>query len=164
MTITAINPQILFLGGYLCSGKGTYIERILSPVGYETITVSSIVKQIVGLSTRKELQDTAHLDKQIIDRIVGILEANPHQKFVIDGIRQPSIFWKLQGRLSTDIVYRLIWLEVSKDECKRRFEAKNDGKENISFEEAFDRDASLGLLELENIWKTKFHCQVIKNY
>jgi len=154
-------PQVIFLGGYLCSGKGTYCDRILQE--YTRIGVSDIVKQIIGKATRKELQDTAHLDSEVGNRIIDILTANPTTKFVIDGIRQRTIYWRIKNFLDieSERLYQLIWLDVSIEECKRRFEAKHDGKENISFEKAFENDKALGLLELEKIWRTH-HCTIVK--
>lgn len=157
-------PNVIFLSGYLCSGKGTYCERNFK--SYMKIGVSSIIKQIIGQATRKELQDTAHLDQQIVQRICQIIDGrfHPKNKYVIDGIRQVSIYKGITKYLREhNILYHRIWLEVPKQECQRRFELKSDGKENIDFEQAFQRDADLGLLDLEKNWKST-HCEVINNY
>jgi hypothetical protein len=46
-----------------------------------------------------------------------------------------------------------LWLEVDQQERKRRFEARNDAKDSLSFEEAEKRDNLLGLSELFSILK-----------
>lgn len=154
--------EIKFVSGYLCCGKGTYCSRNLN--GYIRIGVSDIIRQIIGQSTRKELQATSHLDKQVAERIYEIIAASAKHKFVIDGIRQPSIYKMTRQWLSDHMIpWECIWLEVPIEECKRRFLAKQDAKENISFELAFERDKNLGLLELEKLWK-KNQCTIIKNY
>ena len=157
-----IQSQIIFIGGYLNSGKGTYCNRHYKE--YVRIGVSDIIRQIIGQSTRKELQATAHLDKQVAKRICEIIDANSSTKFIIDGIRQVSIFTSIIKHLDKkNIAFENIWLDVPIEECKRRFLAKNDGKENISFEEAFERDKNLGILDLERYWKAH-RCTIIKNY
>jgi predicted kinase len=157
-----IKPQIIFIGGYLNSGKGTYCGRNLKQ--YIRIGVSDIIRQIIGQSTRKELQATSHLDKQVAQRICDIILTTPSQKYVIDGIRQVSIYNTIRQVLSDNmIMWECVWLEVPIEECKRRFLAKSDSKENISFEEAFQRDKDLGLLDLEKSWKRN-QCTIIKNY
>jgi hypothetical protein len=155
-------PHVIFLGGYLCSGKGTFIKDNL--FNHHHIAVSSIVRSIVKASTRAELQDTAHLDKVIGQRIVDAM-ANEYKRdgtkqFVVDGIRQLSIYTFVSITLANwKWTCENVWLEVSIGECKRRFEAKNDtAKENISFEQAFENDKKLGLLQLEDFWKTTYDC------
>lgn len=157
------NPQIIFVGGYLNSGKGTYCANTLKH--YVRIGVSDIIRGIIGQSTRKELQDTAHLDIRIAQSICHTICTNTSMKYVIDGIRQKSIFDRIENFITAIGItsYRCIWLDTSLEECKKRFLAKVDNtKENISFESAFDRDKSLGILQLEQHWKEN-KCIVIKN-
>lgn len=157
-----MKSKVIFLSGYLCSGKTTYYRNNYK--GYTRLGVSDIVREITGKSTRKELQDTAELDVAIAKKIVDILAEFPNTNFVIDGIRQLTIFTYIAISLASlgTHVFENVWLDVSLEECERRFLAKNDGKENISFKEAFENDKKLGLLELERYWKDN-HVTIVKN-
>lgn len=161
-----MKPRVVFISGYLCSGKSQFIKttfRWMYGNVYKQIIVSSIVKEIIGKSTRSELQDTEHLDVTIAGQIMNMIDYGPYSYIVIDGIRQPSIFKHIESYLQdSGISYQCIWLSVPIGECERRFLAKNDGKENISFEQAFENDKKLGLLELEQLWKQN-NCTVINN-
>lgn len=156
--------QVIFLSGYLSSGKGTCCDKYFK--NYMRIGVSGIIKNIIGKSTRKELQDTAHLDQEVILKLIEVIEGNFSNHLIIDGIRQPSIYIALQQYLvANNIAYECVWLQVPIEVCKKRFEYRKQGtdKENISFEQAFDRDKDLGLLQLEQLWKEN-ECAILKNY
>lgn len=155
--------SVVFVSSYLCGGKSTYCQDHLSD--YKRISVSDVIKTMIGKDTRKELQDTADLDVKIAATICTIIAKDlvGKVKVVVDGIRQPSIYgyikqWCDELELGT----KTIWLEVPIGVCKQRFDAKNDGKENISFIQAFQRDADLGLLDLEKFWKEN-NCTIINN-
>lgn len=162
--------KVRFVSGYLCSGKGTYCKKTGLPV----ISVSGIVKLLVGSATRAELQDSAHLANIITAHIKerlwlaleianGVRTDNNEPEVIVDGVRQPEIFQSLIEWLNgLGWLYTLVWIETPKDDCRRRFLAKNDGKENVSFEDAFDRDAKLGLLDLERRWRENHGCIVIQ--
>jgi hypothetical protein len=76
--------------------------------------------------------------------------------FIIDGIRQYTILEQLEQWLSKtypDVQLEYKWLEVDSVERKRRFEARKDPKDTLTFEEAEKRDNELGLSNLFSILK-----------
>jgi len=156
--------DVIFLSGYICSGKHTFSKQSLPD--HTPIVVSDIVKSITGKVTRKELQDTANLDTEIAQRICDIINDNPLKQYVVDGIRQRSIYEYIKVFCKgLDLYTAEIWLNVPIEVCKARFEWTRQGtnKENISFERAFERDKQLGLLDLEQLWKQN-HCIIVNNF
>lgn len=147
--------KVLFLFGETCSGKSTYDVG----QGSIRITVSNIVKRLMQSEDREVLQKSKHLDTVIadeiieeIDNILGYVYPSP-QTIIIDGIRQYSIVEQVQQWLPNNVEVEYKWLEVDREERKRRFEARKDPKDNLSFEEAEKRDNALGLSELFSILK-----------
>jgi len=154
--------KVVFLFGEICSGKSTYDfgQSVVK------IVVSDKVRQLMKSDDREVLQSSKHLDFRIADEIAEDIwhyqnfifedvESTP-QYLVIDGIRQYSILQQLEGYISrgfpdTEVEYK--WLEVDSAERKRRFEARKDPKDTLSFEEAEKRDNELGLSELFSILK-----------
>lgn len=154
--------KVLFLFGEICSGKSTYDPGTT----YHRYTVSSVVKAIMQTQDRALLQDSKHLTEHIANTIcedishyhnfVFVDEQTTPQYFVIDGIRQHEILNTIEQFLqrnypSINLEYK--WLEVDREERKRRFEARNDIKDTLSFEEAEKRDNELGLSTLFSILK-----------
>lgn len=153
--------KLLFLFGEICSGKSTF-----KPEGTSMrIEVSNIVRTVSKATTREQLQDTAHLDLKIADALMEELwnyntyvfdEENTPQYLIVDGIRQYSILEKVEKYVSNQLPNFSIeykWLEVPKEERKRRFESRKDKKDTISFEQAEKKDNLLGLSELFSILK-----------
>lgn len=154
--------KIVFLFGEICSGKSTF-----KPEGkHLTITVSSAVRRLTQSDDRAVLQSTKHMHEQISDIIAEDLwhydtfifdcEDNTPDYIIIDGIRQYAILQQLEQYISTNypkwtIEYK--WLEVDRKERKRRFEARKDPKDTLTFEEAEKRDNALGLSDLFRILK-----------
>ena len=150
--------KVLFLFGEICSGKSTL------DLGQQTIkiTVSNVVKRLMQSEDREVLQNSKHLDKVIADEIIeeidnmqNFLDILP-QYVVVDGIRQHSILAQIEQWIATtnpNIQVEYMWLEVDRDERKRRFEARKDPKDTLTFEEAEKRDNTLGLSELFSILK-----------
>ena len=147
--------KVLFLFGEICSGKSTF------DVGQESvrITVSNIVKRLMQSEDREVLQKSKHLDNIIADEIIeevdnifGYVYPSP-QTIIIDGIRQYSIVEQVQQWLPDNVEVEYKWLEVDREERKRRFEARKDPKDTLTFEEAEKRDNELGLSELFSILK-----------
>jgi len=147
--------KILFLFGEICSGKSTldFGESSMR------ITVSNIVKKLMQSEDREVLQKSKHLDNIIadeiieeIDNIFGYVHPLPHT-IIIDGIRQYSIVEQVQQWLPDNVEVEYKWLEVDSAERKRRFEARKDPKDTLTFEEAEKRDNELGLSELFSILK-----------
>lgn len=147
--------KVVFLFGEICSGKSTF------DVGQESvrITVSNIVKRLMQSEDREVLQKSKHLDTIIADEIIeevdnifGYVYPSP-QTIIIDGIRQYSIVEQVQQWLPDNVEVEYKWLEVDREERKRRFEARKDPKDTLTFEEAEKRDNELGLSELFSILK-----------
>ena len=115
---------------------------------------------------REVLQNSKHLDSKIADMIADDIwhyqnfvfddvHTTP-DTFVIDGIRQYTILEQLEQWFSKtypDLQLEYKWLEVDSVERKRRFEARKDPKDTLTFEEAEKRDNALGLSELFSILK-----------
>lgn len=150
--------KVLFLFGEICSGKSTldFGDHAVK------VTVSNVVRRLIQSEDREVLQNTAHLDKAIADELVESIfniyhhYEGPLEFIVIDGIRQHSILAQMEQFLvdalpTTPIEYK--WLEVDSAERKRRFEARKDPKDTLTFEEAEKRDNALGLSELFSILK-----------
>ena len=154
--------KIVFLFGEICSGKSTYNHGEDSI----TLTVSNVVKQLMQSEDREVLQNSKHLDTRIADEIaediwyymsfgVGYIDGAP-ECYIVDGIRQYSILQLLEQYLQKefpDLPIEYKWLEVDREERKRRFEARKDPKDTLTFEEAEKRDNALGLSELFSILK-----------
>ena len=149
--------KVLFLFGPICSGKSTV------DLGQQSIriTVSNVVKRLMQSEDREVLQKSKHLDNIIADEIIeeismisNFVDIVP-QYIVIDGIRQYSIVKQIEQWItnSTNIQMEYVWLEVPTAERKRRFEARKDPKDTLTFEEAEKRDNALGLSELFSILK-----------
>jgi hypothetical protein len=150
--------KIIFLFGEICSGKSTL------DLGQQTIkiTVSNVVKRLMQSEDREVLQNSKHLDKVIADEIIeeiinmqNLLDIFP-QYVVVDGIRQHSILAQIEQWIATtnpSIPIEYKWLEVDREERKRRFEARKDSKDTLTFEEAEKRDNELGLSDLFRILK-----------
>ena len=150
--------KVVFLFGEICSGKSTYDTGQQSA----KVTVSNVVRKLIQSEDREVLQNTAHLDKVIADELIESIFniyhhcEGPLDTIVIDGIRQYSILAQMEQFLAhalptTPIEYK--WLEVDRDERKRRFEARKDPKDTLTFEEAEKRDNALGLSDLFRILK-----------
>jgi dephospho-CoA kinase len=134
--------RIVLIFGKICSGKSTYADALCYVTKAKRITVSDIVKRVSGKATRSELQTTQDLDEQISAEL--ILEIEKYDKVVIDGIRQHSIVWNLVNKFGKPNV-DMIWLEVADDVRKYRFYDRAIAKDDISFEQADERDEKLGL-------------------
>ena len=154
--------KIVFLFGEICSGKSTY----QFPTHTVKLTVSNIVKKLMQSDNREVLQNSKHLDTKIADMIAEDIwhyqvfvfddvHTTP-EYFVIDGIRQYTILEQLEQWLTKtypDVQLEYKWLEVDREERKRRFEARKDVKDTLTFEEAEKRDNALGLSDLFRILK-----------
>jgi len=154
--------KVLFLFGEICSGKSTY-----EPEGKSTrLTVSNVVKKLMKSEDREVLQKTRHMDTMIANEIANDLwhydtfvfeskDTTPDY-LIIDGIRQGTILTVLESYIERSHPYWGIeykWLDVDREERKRRFDARKDPKDTISFDEAEKRDNALGLSNLFRMLK-----------
>ncbi len=154
--------KVLFLFGEICSGKSTY-----EPEGKSVrLTVSNVVKKLMQSEDREVLQKTRHMDTMIANEIANDLwhydtfvfeskDTTPDY-LIIDGIRQGTILTVLESYIQRSHPYWSIeykWLDVDREERKRRFDARKDPKDTISFDEAEKRDNELGLSNLFRMLK-----------
>lgn len=147
--------HIVLLSGKLCSGKGTYCSNVLP--GYTHVSVSDIVKSISGFNKRSELHTTKDLDTQIADELISII--SHHNPIVIDGIRQLSIVKRIQDAFGDGV--DLQWLDVPQHELERRYNSRQDKKDDQDFNTALQRDRDLGLDDVEQHFRQ--HGTIIDN-
>ena len=136
--------KIKLVCGRLCSGKDYIINRYYKR--YDVVTVSDIVKSIIENADRAALQDTKHLDSEIIDQLKVLY--NP--RLVINGIRQLSIINGILEHNPAETV-ELVWVCCPEDIRKARYYDREDVKDSqLTFEEADENDSKLGLLQIES--------------
>jgi hypothetical protein len=153
--------KITLLFGRICSGKTSY-----KPNTYRVV-VSNIVRSVIAdyapIATRDQLQDTLHLDGKIAESIVmatdHAVQMYKHPEIIIDGIRQVSIVEKVLEHYPDAT---LVWLEVSTEERKRRYEARKDAKDVEPFEVADTKEIELECQKIFSTFKDKI--QIINNY
>ena len=145
--------RIVLLFGKICSGKSTYADALCYVTKAKRITVSDIVKRVSGKISRSELQNTAHMDKEIALELIQVISS--YDKVVVDGIRQYTIVLELAAEYGIDNL-DLIWLEVPDDIRKYRFHDRAVSKDDITFEDADARDEKLGLKELQDELKDSY--------
>lgn len=152
--------KLTLLFGRICSGKSSYRSDELIP----RVIVSELVRSIIAdrAATRDQLQETMHLDDLIASSIIeciDIYEASYGRGVIVDGIRQGSIVEKV---LEVYPNAELVWLEVPKEERKRRYESRQDIKDIEPFEVADSKPIEL---ECQNIYETyKDKLTIINNY
>lgn len=142
--------KIVLLFGKICSGKSTYADALCYVTKAKRITVSDIVKRVSGKTTRSELQQTQDLDADIAAELIN--EINKYDKIVIDGIRQDTIVWHIVNYFGMDAI-TMVWLEVPDEIRKHRFYDRVVAKDDISFEEADQKDIKLGLERVAEVFK-----------
>lgn len=152
-TIHLVPEPIVLIFGKICSGKSTYANALSYVTKAKHITVSDIVKRVSGATTRSTLQMTHNLDEAIAVELVKEIEK--YGKVVVDGIRQKSIVdWLLKHFHRDDIL--MLWLDTPDEIREYRFRDRIMTKDDISFEQADQRDAELGLLELQEALKKQY--------
>lgn len=137
--------EIVLVCGNLCSGKGHYCATYFPK--YHKIEVSSVVKSLIKSEKRSDLSTTKHLDQQIVGIINRQIEH--YEKVVVDGIRQMSILKGIQQEWGS-FIKDIIWLDVPQEILKSRFEKRNAGKDDMSFDKALQSDKALGVGEVED--------------
>lgn len=151
--------KIILVFGKLCSGKGTFCANFPE---HKKIVTSDVVREIIGKTSRSDLQQTSHLDTtiatELCNRIDYFLSINT--QVIVDGIRQRSIVEHLLSKFN-DV--EMVWLEVSDDVLKQRFLARKDIKDDQTFEDAYEKDSNLGLKELEIWLKQNSNVKVINH-
>ena len=145
--------KLTLLFGRICSGKSSLYKD-----SYR-IVVSDLVRGIINSTSREELQNTMHLDSKIAESIVMVIDnATEHPHIVVDGIRQATIVNKVRQHYPDA---ELVWLEVSVEERKRRYEARGAEKDTEPFEVADNKPIELSCQEIFSIFKEQL--RIINN-
>ena len=146
--------KITYLCGRICSGKSTYRSEV------RRLMVSDIVRNVVRSNDREKLQNSMHLDEQILEGLSICIDYDIEmgvQELIIDGIRQPSILKRLSAVYGGEIV----WLEVPLEERKRRYEARGAEKDTEPFEVADNKAIELECQKIYSIFSKQL--KVINN-
>ena len=148
--------------GRICSGKSTFQSQ-----SYRVV-VSNIVRDLMKSEDRAVLQDTMHLDSAISDEIINCIDALtyliekdliPNKNVIVDGIRQSTIVNKVLEKYPKA---GMVWLEVSDERRKKRYEIRNDGKDTQPFHTADNQPIELECQKIFSIFNKQL--QVINNY
>jgi len=146
--------KITYLCGRICSGKSTYKPDT------RRLMVSDIVRNVVRSNDRERLQNSMHLENDILHGLAMCIDYDMEmgvQELIIDGIRQPSIL----ERLSAVYPGEIVWLEVSLEERKRRYEARGAEKDTEPFEVADNKPIELECQKIYSIFSKQL--KVINN-
>jgi predicted kinase len=146
--------KITYLCGRICSGKSTYRPEA------RRLMVSDIVRNVVNSNDRERLQNSMHLENDILHGLSMCIDYDIEmdvQELIIDGIRQPSILKRLSAVYGGEIV----WLEVPLEERKRRYEARGAEKDTEPFEVADNKAIELECQKIYSIFKEQI--KVINN-
>ena len=149
--------KIKLVCGRICSGKGSYGQPATR------IVVSDVVRHLIKSTDRNKLQETLHLEDLIANKIIELLDnaikTDWDSVYIVDGIRQVSIVEKVLEHYPDA---ELIWLEVSTEERKRRYEARKDIKDVEPFEIADNKNIEL---ECQRIYHTfRDRLLIVNNY
>lgn len=132
---------MIFVSGYLGSGKTTYAKQVAQTKGYSVVEVSDLVKVALGQHERSKLQGHPELDKTIIQELTA-----SGNDTVVSGARQVSILKAFPDA-------ELVWLEVPEEERFRRLVSRMDNKDPNKTKEAFliaqKKDSDLGVDEVK---------------
>jgi len=146
--------KITYLCGRICSGKSTYKPEI------KRLVVSDIVRGVVKSSDRERLQNSMHLEDDILDGLAMCIDYDMEmgvQELIVDGIRQASILKRLSAAYPGEIV----WLEVPTEERKRRYESRKAEKDTEPFEVADNKPIELECQNIYSIFKEQL--RIINN-
>jgi len=146
--------KITYLCGRICSGKSTYRPEA------RRLMVSDIVRNVVNSNDRERLQNSMHLENDILEGLAMCIDYDIDmdvQELIIDGIRQPSIL----ERLSAVYPGEVVWLEVPLEERKRRYEARGAEKDTEPFEVADNKAIELECQKIYSIFSKQL--KVINN-
>ena len=146
--------KITYLCGRICSGKSTYRPEA------RRLMVSDIVRNVVRSNDRERLQNSMHLENDILDGLAMCIDYDIEmdvEELIIDGIRQPSIL----ERLSAVYPGEIVWLEVPLEERKRRYEARGAEKDTEPFEVADNKPIELECQKIYSIFSKQL--KVVNN-
>jgi len=162
--------NIVFISSYICGGKSFIGEMAGIELGYPTIEVSSIVKEIMGESDRDRII-SKDITNELCHRLaVQILFNTPlHKGIIVIGLRELNIFDKIvshiknvssgaiisNGQIGLECIVNFhlnsIWIEVPRYIRELRYTDRNRIEDrNISFKDADNSDAFLGIDELRD--------------
>ena len=146
--------KITYLCGRICSGKSTYKPEI------KRLIVSDVVRGVVKSNDRERLQNSMHLENDILDGLAMCIDHDMEmgvQELIVDGIRQASILKRLSAAYPGEIV----WLEVPTEERKRRYESRKAEKDTEPFEVADNKPIELECQNIYSIFKEQL--RIINN-
>ena len=146
--------KITYLCGRICSGKSTYRPEA------RRLMVSDIVRNVVNSGDRERLQNSMHLENDILHGLAMCIDYDIEmgvEELIVDGIRQPSIL----ERLSAEYPGEIVWLEVPTEERKRRYEARGAEKDTEPFEVADNKPIELECQKIYSIFTKQL--KVINN-
>ena len=146
--------KITYLCGRICSGKSTYRPEA------RRLMVSDIVRNVVNSNDRERLQNSMHLENDILHGLAMCIDYDIEmgvQELIIDGIRQPSIL----ERLTAEYPGEIVWLEVPLEERKRRYEARGAEKDTEPFEVADNKSIELECQKIYSIFSKQL--KVVNN-
>lgn len=147
--------SLIFVCGYLCSGKTTLSKHMYSSLtscqNTVLIEVGDFVRQLLQKQQREELQGHPELKDQIINMIERQLAV--FDIVIISGVRQLEI-------LQVFPEAELIWIDCSyktlEDRWMMRLEAKDNGVKTVTrFQKLLQGDFDLGTREVRNYILTK---------
>lgn len=146
--------KITYLCGRICSGKSTYRPEA------RRLMVSDIVRNVVNSGDRERLQNSMHLENDILHGLAMCIDYDMEmgvEELIVDGIRQPSILETLSAEYPGEIV----WLEVPTEERKRRYESRGAEKDTEPFEVADNKPIELECQKIYSIFTKQL--KVINN-
>jgi hypothetical protein len=137
--------EIKFIFGRICSGKDFICKEMNKNDDYHIITISNILRKITGLTKRSDLLMTEDLKEDIFKEIKKEFEGE--DKIIVNGIRQIEVLeYILKDYGDNDI--QMYWVDCKDEIRKNRFENRQSNKDNLSIEEADERDNKMGLGEI----------------
>ena len=139
--------KLIIVVGKVCSGKDFVADNVFDNA--LKIDIGSIVRSLTK-TTQRIHQKT--LDIQIIVQVHKAINATD-KDVVITGIRQLTIYNNLlllaSGRRFKQVTY---YLECPLEVLRERYYKRNNPKDmGIPFEDVIEKDAALGLAELEQV-------------
>jgi predicted kinase len=145
------SKEIILVCGNICSGKGHFCSTQYPD--YVRIGVSDVVRSLTKFTSRSQLSTTKDYDKAIAKRIIEMI--GPHDKVIVDGIRQLSIIKALEAHFGSAIK-DIIWLDVPEDLLRQRFANRKSGKDDMTFDRAIQTDKELGIGDVEQYIRANY--------
>lgn len=149
--------QIIFVCGYLNSGKSTFTKHLSLNEYTQSIEVSDIVKKTLQVDNvdRAILQDTKKLTNAIAREIESTIDQFTIDKYskllIINGLRQKDIYSYLEDKclIGNNVFFKTLNIWINCDEKTRKQRFYSDTQKNTdTFETAMQKDFDLGIFHL----------------